>query len=446
MDPFSEYIPPDRMEAFTAFQAAKRKDFPELGLVGETLRLPGHRRAHRRQPGRGGGPEERRPDREDRRPARARPRPVGSGGEAGGEARPARLAPRRPRREAPAQDARDRGRIVDAEALVCRQGPGRDRRHDSVVRPRDGEGGRGTPRPVRPDEAARPGSPGERLGLLRRGGAHGGALRPRRPARRALRPEDRDELFRSEAGERVHDSRLVLLVDSGTAGPAEFFAAAVREALDKTPPKAAEKRAKFERDVDGTIERLDEEAEAPGERETPLSWNGKLVRLVGEPSMGMAFTQQVVRMQSGGALQVSVGKIRTLSGRAPRRRGSRPTTASTTSRRTKRSTSPRRSLPRARREGPRRGAAESGGVTRRPAKGNAGSGRGCSSSSSRSSPASPATGSAPGRRRGRRSRLPLRRAPRRARRRRRPPGLPGRAASPSTSRRLRAPSGASSRS
>jgi len=36
--------------------------------------------------------------------------------------------------------------------------------------------------------------------------------------------------FTAEAGERVHDSRLVLLVDSGTAGAAELFAAALRDA------------------------------------------------------------------------------------------------------------------------------------------------------------------------------------------------------------------------
>ena len=35
--------------------------------------------------------------------------------------------------------------------------------------------------------------------------------------------------WRAEAGQRVHQGSLVLLVDSGTGGPAELFAAALRE-------------------------------------------------------------------------------------------------------------------------------------------------------------------------------------------------------------------------
>jgi carboxyl-terminal processing protease len=82
------------------------------------------------------------------------------------------------------------------------------------------------------------------------------------------------------AGERIHESRIVLLVDSGTGGPAELFAAAVRES-DKTASQAEKK-----------------------------------VRLVGEPTFGMGSAQQVVPLASGGALRLSVAKVRTAGGRA----------------------------------------------------------------------------------------------------------------------------------
>ncbi len=77
-------------------------------------------------------------------------------------------------------------------------------------------------------------------------------------------------------GERIHDSPVVVLVDSGTGGPAELFAAAVRDS-DK---------------------------------------DRKRIRLVGEPTFGMGSVQEVIPLSSGGALRLSVAKVRTASGRS----------------------------------------------------------------------------------------------------------------------------------
>jgi C-terminal peptidase prc len=325
MDPFSEYIPPDRMAAFTAFQSSREKELPELGLV--LAKRFGY-------------------------PVVVAPI-AGSPAAAAGlksddliEKIDGRSAHGLALWEVEATLAGKPGRRVSF--LVVREGKPRRRTLEVIA-------GSWTPKPP---SAARvegetvitipsfgPGTAKEVAAILapfdrtkplvldlrnNAWGSYGEAARtaalfvPAGPLGELSGRKIETTIFRSEPGERTHDSRLVLLLDSGTAGPAEFFAAAVSEALDKTPPKAAERKTKFEKDVDGTIERLDEDAESPGERETLVSWNGKMVRLVGEPSMGMAFAQKVVRMQSGGALQVSVGKVRTLSGRALSPKGLSP--------------------------------------------------------------------------------------------------------------------------
>ena len=60
------------------------------------------------------------------------------------------------------------------------------------------------------------------------------------------------------------------------------------------------------------------ELEAPEGEEAPKEAAKKplSVRLVGEPTVGMGFTSQVVKLASGGSLKISVGKIRTASGQA----------------------------------------------------------------------------------------------------------------------------------
>ena len=113
--------------------------------------------------------------------------------------------------------------------------------------------------------------------------------------------------FRAEPGERVHESRLVLIVDSGTAGPAELFAAAVAESMNVSVGKNGTSKPKAD---------SEEDEEIPDEGGSPPSWNGKQVRLVGEPTVGMGFVQETVKLQSGGSLKLSVGKIRTIAGRS----------------------------------------------------------------------------------------------------------------------------------
>jgi carboxyl-terminal processing protease len=130
--------------------------------------------------------------------------------------------------------------------------------------------------------------------------------------------------FKAEPGERLHDSRLVLLVDSGTAGPAELFASAVRDAAAKeagVKMTANGEPAKREpEDFD------DARAEQPAP-ESPIKEQDKsrmAVRLVGEPTVGMGFTAQIVKLASGGALRISVGKIHTVTGRELSPRGLAP--------------------------------------------------------------------------------------------------------------------------
>ena len=48
------------------------------------------------------------------------------------------------------------------------------------------------------------------------------------------------------------------------------------------------------------------------------------MRLVGEPTVGMGFTAQVVKLASGGSLKLSVGKIRTVAGKALCPKGLQP--------------------------------------------------------------------------------------------------------------------------
>ena len=128
--------------------------------------------------------------------------------------------------------------------------------------------------------------------------------------------------FRSEPGERVHESRLVLLVDSGTAGAAEFFAAAVRDAgtRDAGAKLVTEDRKKASAEDPDAPDAFDPGVDASKDGEKV-----KLaVRLVGEPTVGMGFTAQVVKLASGGSLKLSVGKIRTVAGKALCPKGLQP--------------------------------------------------------------------------------------------------------------------------
>lgn len=126
--------------------------------------------------------------------------------------------------------------------------------------------------------------------------------------------------FRAEAGQRIHDGALVLLVDSGTGGPAELFAAALREAAAKEIgfDVAAAARREEKRD-----ERVAED-EVPPPVAPALDKKKLRVRVVGEPTFGMGVSQEVVRLASGGALRLTVGKVRTAAGRSLSPRGLEP--------------------------------------------------------------------------------------------------------------------------
>ncbi len=118
--------------------------------------------------------------------------------------------------------------------------------------------------------------------------------------------------FRAEPGERVHDGHLVVLVDSGTAGPAEFFAAALREASGARHAAVASRAG----DEDASDLGGDDEV-SPPPSSTP-------VRLVGEPTVGMGFVQKVIPLTSGGSLKLSVGKFYGPAGRSLSPKGLNP--------------------------------------------------------------------------------------------------------------------------
>jgi carboxyl-terminal processing protease len=120
--------------------------------------------------------------------------------------------------------------------------------------------------------------------------------------------------YRAEPGERVHESRVVVLVDSGTAGPAELFAASLREGAGRESGRAAEP-VPTPKPGSGLDE--DEAPNPPADKPGPI-------RLVGEPTFGMGFSSQIVKLGSGGALKLSVGKIRTARGRTLSPKGLEP--------------------------------------------------------------------------------------------------------------------------
>ena len=125
--------------------------------------------------------------------------------------------------------------------------------------------------------------------------------------------------FRAEPGERIHESRLVVLVDSGTAGAAELFASALRDATFRAPAPAPKlvRDEKAKKDEDDAPDFDPSLEPAKGADKRP-------VRLVGETTVGMGFTAQVVKLSSGGSLKLSVGKIHTLAGKALCPRGIQP--------------------------------------------------------------------------------------------------------------------------
>ncbi|MCL4808579.1 MAG: hypothetical protein KJ062_12460, partial [Thermoanaerobaculia bacterium] len=83
-------------------------------------------------------------------------------------------------------------------------------------------------------------------------------------------------------------------------------------------------------DVAAVLARAEKRAAGDLDEETPpvpapsLDTKKLRVRVVGEPTFGMGLTQEVVRLASGGALRITVGKVRTAAGRSLSPRGLDP--------------------------------------------------------------------------------------------------------------------------
>jgi carboxyl-terminal processing protease len=309
MDPFSEYVPPEKIAAWSKYQAALSKERPELGIVlARRMNYPVVVAPIAGSPSAAAGlMSDDLIEKIDDRPARGLALWEVEAllqGKPGGHVRLLVVRDGKPRRH-----LIDivRGSWEPAAPSASRSGS------ETVIKiPSFGPGTVSAVREIlAPLDRARP------LVLDLRENAWGSYDEAARTAALFVPPGPLGELmgrkiasksFRAEPGERVHESRLVLIVDSGTAGPAELFTSAVSERLNKTDVASGGKSRKTE--AGG------EEDEFPDETAPPPStgWNGRWVRVVGEPTVGMGFVQETVRLQSGGSLNLSVGKIHTISG------------------------------------------------------------------------------------------------------------------------------------
>ncbi|HQR67979.1 MAG TPA: S41 family peptidase [Thermoanaerobaculia bacterium] len=319
MDAFAEYVPPEKMAAFAKYEAGRSKELPELGLVlARRMNYPVVVAAVGGSPAAAAGVKsDDLIEKIDDQPARGLALwevEARLAGPAGGRVRLLVVRDGKPRRRtldvvrgswAPAAPSASRAGS-ETVVKIPSFGPGTaaavrailaplDRTRPLVVDLRDNAWGSY-------DEAARTAALFAPAGSL-------GELTGRKIETKS---------FRAEPGERVHESRLVLIMDSGTAGPAELFAAGVSETLNRPAVSKAEKKPKAEA-APAEEEFPDETAPAP-----VAAWDGRMVRLVGEPSVGMGFVQQTLRLQSGGSLKLSVGKIRTPSGRSLSPKGLTP--------------------------------------------------------------------------------------------------------------------------
>lgn len=308
MDPFAEYIPPDKMPAYTSYEAVRSKELPELGLVlARRVSSPVVVAPVAGSPAAAAGV------RSDDLIEKIDGKSVRGlalwevesllAGKPGGRIRLLVVRDGKPQRHtidivragwSPASPSASRSGS-ETIVKVPSFGPGTaaavktilaplDRTKPLVLDLRDNAWGSY-------DEAARTAALFVPAGPL-------GELKGRKIETKA---------FRAEPGERAHESRLVLIVDSGTAGPAELFAAAVAETMNASAGKKGASKPKAD---------SEEDEDVPDDAGPPPSWNGKQVRVVGEPTVGMGFVQETVKLQSGGSLKLSVGKIRTLARRA----------------------------------------------------------------------------------------------------------------------------------
>jgi carboxyl-terminal processing protease len=321
LDPFSEYVPPEKMAAFTAWEASKdKKDVVDIGLVvARRFGFPVVVAAVDGSPAASAGVKSddviEKVDGVLTRNMALWELDARVSGKAGGRVRLEVVREGKPRHRtidivrsgwSPAAPSAQR---VDGETVlrVPSFTPGAaaairkileplDRTHALIVDVRNNATGTY-------EEAARAAALFVSAGPL-------GELKGRK-----IEPKT----YRAEAGERVHESRLVVLVDSGTAGPAELFASALREAT----VRAAAPAPKLIKDEKAKKDEDDAPDFDPG-ADTTKGAEKLPVRLVGETTVGMAFTAQVVKLSSGGSLKISVGKVHTLAGKALCPKGLQP--------------------------------------------------------------------------------------------------------------------------
>ena len=324
MDPFSEYVPPDKMAAFSAFEAAKEKrEILDTGIVlARRFGFPVVVAAVAGSPAAAAGVKS---DDVIEKIDGALTRSMALwelesrlSGKAGGRVHLAVVREGKPRHRtldivragwtpaAPSAERVDGETVIRIPAFV----PGTTAALKEILKPLD------RTRPLVLDLRS------SATGSFDEAARAAALFVPAGPLGELSGRRIETKTFRSEPGERVHESRLVLLVDSGTAGAAELFASAVRDAGTRD---AGAKPVIPDRKKPGTEDPDTPEIFDPGADASKAGEKMKLaVRLVGEPTVGMGFTAQVVKLASGGSLKLSVGKIRTVAGKALCPKGLQP--------------------------------------------------------------------------------------------------------------------------
>ncbi len=323
MDPFSEYVPPDKMAGFSAFEAARgKKEALETGIVlARRFGFPVVVAAIAGSPAAAAGIRSddviEKVDGQLTRGMALWELESRLSGKAGGRVRLAVVREGKPRHRTfdivraswtPAAPSAER---VDGETVIHIPAftPGTTSALKDILKPLD------RTRPLVLDLRS------SAMGSFDEAARAAALFVPAGPLGELSGRRIETKTFRSEPGERVHESRLVVLVDSGTAGAAELFAAAVRDAGSRD---GAAKLVAVDRKANAEDADL-QEAFDPGAEATKDADKVKLaVRLVGEPTVGMGFTAQVVRLSSGGSLKLSVGKIRTVAGKTLCPKGLQP--------------------------------------------------------------------------------------------------------------------------
>ena len=324
MDPFSEYVPPDKMAAFAAYEAAKeKKDVLDSGIVlARRFGFPVVVAAIAGSPAAAAGVKSddviEKVDGQLTRNVALWELEARLSGKAGGRVSLAVVREGKPRHRTldivragwtPAAPSAQR---VDGETVILVPSftPGTVAALKEILKPLD------RTRPLLLDLRS------NAMGSFDEAARAAALFVPAGPLGELSGRRIETKTFHSEPGERVHESRLVLLVDSGTAGAAELFASAVRDAGTRA---AGAKIVTIDRTKAGAEDSELQEAFDPGAEATKDSDKLKLaVRIVGEPTVGMGFTAQVVRLSSGGSLLLSVGKIRTVAGKALCPKGLQP--------------------------------------------------------------------------------------------------------------------------